>query len=139
MKIKRNILKGFTLLEVIIAVFIISVALLGLVSMMVHSTRGGNFNKDEHRARQYAQSTMSELLSVLVNEPKKYSGESGGAVLTNIVLDETAKFSYSVTNVKANEAFGSDDTLRDIIIEITWGDQNGEHSYKLETYVTAKQ
>jgi prepilin-type N-terminal cleavage/methylation domain-containing protein len=56
--------KGFTLLEMLIAMTILSVALLGLGQMMLLSIRGTSFGNKVTEATTFAQDKMEELRTV---------------------------------------------------------------------------
>ena len=56
--------RGFTLLEMLIAMVILSVALLGLGQMMLLSIRGTSFGNKVTEATTFAQDKMEELRTV---------------------------------------------------------------------------
>jgi prepilin-type N-terminal cleavage/methylation domain-containing protein len=56
--------RGFTLLEMMIAMTILSVALLGLGQMMLLSVRGNSFGNKVTEATTFAQDKMEELRTV---------------------------------------------------------------------------
>jgi prepilin-type N-terminal cleavage/methylation domain-containing protein len=56
--------RGFTLLEMLIAMTILSVALLGLGQMMLLSIRGSSFGNKVTEATTFAQDKMEELRTV---------------------------------------------------------------------------
>jgi len=56
--------RGFTLLEMMIAMTILSVALLGLGQMMLLSIRGNSFGNKVTEATTFAQDKMEELRTV---------------------------------------------------------------------------
>ena len=113
--------KGFTLLEVMVAVFILGVGLLAIMHLFPIGLRASKISQDTTVASFLAQAKMEELKntvwSSIVNEPKsKISGTI---------------FSQEVT-VKVLEA----NLLKRITVAVFWTDYGAERSVKLVTLRT---
>ena len=65
-----NSTKGFTLIEVLIALVISSVCLLGLASLMVTSTQGSSFGGHMTEAVTLSQDKLEELRAIRRNIPE---------------------------------------------------------------------
>jgi prepilin-type N-terminal cleavage/methylation domain-containing protein len=52
---------GFTLIEVLIALVVLSVALVGLIPMLIHTIRGNTFGRTATEAATYSQDALEEL------------------------------------------------------------------------------
>ena len=74
-----NTSKGFTLLEMLIAMTILSVALLGLAQMMLLSIGGASFGNKVTEATTFAQDKMEELRTVDWNVLQDGNDSIGGA------------------------------------------------------------
>jgi len=74
-----NTSKGFTLLEMLIAMTILSVALLGLAQMMLLSIRGTSFGNKVTEATTFAQDKMEELRTVDWNTLQDGNDVIGGS------------------------------------------------------------
>lgn len=52
---------GFTLIEVLIALVVLSVALVGLIPMLIHTIRGNTFGRTATEAATYSQDKLEEF------------------------------------------------------------------------------
>ena len=118
----KNKSQGFTLMEVLIAIVILSVGLLGLASLTVGIINGTAFSKNLSTATTLAQDKMEELCE------QDYSGvavETKGPLLTfpnynrEVVVDTT-----TLTDMKI------------VTVTVFWTDRNGEHSVPLKTILS---
>lgn len=75
--------KGFSMIEVLIALVILSVSLLGLAGLMVTTTRGNSFGNHMTEAVTFAQDKLEELRVkpldsiVSANDPAPLQGSTG--------------------------------------------------------------
>jgi len=113
--------KGFTLLEVMVAVFILGVGLLAIMHLFPIGLRASKVSQDTTLASFLAQAKMEELKntvwSSIVNEPKS---EISGTI-----------FSQEVT---VNEL--ETDLLKRITVAVFWTEYEAERSVKLVTLLT---
>lgn len=113
--------KGFTLLEVMVAVFILGVGLLAIIHLFPIGLRASKVSQDTTLASFLAQAKMEELKntvwSSIGNEPKS---EINGTI-----------FSQKVT-VNELEA----DLLKRITVAVFWTEYGAERSVKLVTLRT---
>ncbi len=73
--VKRNhSQEGFTLLEVMIAVFVFSIGILATVSMQISSLRGNSLANSNTVAASIASSVIEELRPLAYNDPALASG-----------------------------------------------------------------
>ena len=111
-KIPRN--KGFTLLEVIIAVAIIAIALTTLLGSQSQSVSFANSAKFETMAALLAQSKMSEIV---IQEADSLSSDSGD------FGDDYPGYAWDITvsNISLEVGDAISDYLKQIDLTVTWG------------------
>ena len=106
---------GFTLIEVLIALVILSVAFLGLAGLMVQTTKNTSFGGLMTEAATFAQDKLEELRATSWNNVGSFSGGP-----------ETLQGSNKIYNrswaVQPNPPSLSD-TVRTISVTVTWDDR----------------
>ena len=118
----KNNDNGFTLIEVLIAILILSVGLLGMASLTVGIINGNRFSNDLTTATTLAQDKMEEIrgtsYSSVVSETK--------AVLSS-PYDE---YKREVTITDDSPATG----MKTVIVKVYWGGASKEdHNVELKT------
>ena len=112
-KFKKN--KGFTLVEVLTGMLILSVGLLLLLPMMVVSMQGNDF------ARGFTEASM--LIKEKMEELKNMNLPVSGADTVN-----TACRLWTVTDASAN--------LKRLVVQVSWSDRDGrEHNNSMVSYM----
>ena len=106
---------GFTLIEVLIALVILSVALLGLAGLMVQTTRNTSFGGLMTEAATFAQDKLEELRATSWNNLGSFSG---GPEL----LQGSNKIYNRTWAVQPNPP-SPGDTVRTISVTVTWDDR----------------
>jgi type IV pilus assembly protein PilV len=87
--------KGFTLLEVIVAISILSIGILAVASMQIMSLKGDAFAQSRTESATWAQDKMEELLSLPYDHPNltvgsSYSDETRGNYLIRYTVENNA-------------------------------------------------
>ena len=120
---KKNTNKGFTLLEVMIAVALIAVALVTLLGSQSQSVSYANSAKFETMAALLAQSKMSEILIQDADSLSNDSGDFG---------DEYLGYAWeaTVSDVSIEGLDTISEYLKQIDLTVTWGVFN----YNLRLY-----
>jgi general secretion pathway protein I len=115
--------KGFTLLEVMIAVAIIAIALTTLLGSQSQSVSFANSAKFETMAALLAQSKMSEITTQKANELTNDSGDFG---------DDYPGYSweFTVSDLAIPGVADISNYLKQIDLTVTWG----VFSYNLRLY-----
>jgi general secretion pathway protein I len=115
--------KGFTLLEVMIAVAIIAIALTTLLGSQAQSVSFANSAKFETMAALLAQSKMSEIT---IRAADSLSSDSGG------FGDDYPGYRWetTVSNVSIEGLDAIADYLKQIDLTVTWG----SYSYNIRLY-----
>ena len=123
-KIPRN--KGFTLLEVLIAVAIIAIALTTLLGSQSQSVSFANSAKFETMAALLAQSKISEIV---IQEADSLSSDSGD------FGDDYPGYAWDITvsNISLEVGDAISDYLKQIDLTVTWGVFN--YNVRLYHYV----
>ena len=118
--------KGFTLLEVMIAVAIIAIALTTLLGSQSQSVSFANSAKFETMAALLAQSKMSELVTLGKNRLNSDSGDFG---------DDYPGFTWEVTvsDITIGNIANISDYLKQVDLTVTWGVYN--YNLRLYQYV----
>ena len=101
--------KGFTLIEVLIALVISSICLLGLASLMVTSTHGNSFGGHMTEAATLAQDKLEELRAIRRNIPEGSSTDHP---------EGPTGISYT-----RNWNVVTDGNLRTITVTVNWKDR----------------
>jgi general secretion pathway protein I len=125
---KKNTNKGFTLLEVMIAVALIAVALVTLLGSQSQSVSYANIAKFETMAALLAQSKMSEILIQDADSLSNDSGDFG---------DEYLGYAWeaTVSDVSIEGLDTISEYLKQIDLTVTWGVFN--YNLRLYHYVEA--
>ena len=112
--------RGFTLIEIVIAIFLIITALLGLTSTTVIAIKGNSFSNMMTTATTLAQDKMEELKN------KSYTDiASGGPEIVQTIYTR----SWTVT------AGSPAPNIKTIDITVTWPWQGTSHSVILDSMV----
>lgn len=113
--------KGFTLLEVMIAVGLIAIALTALLGNQSQSVSLANEAKFNTSAAFLAQSKLAEIEAIPAGDLNDDNGDFG---------DEFPGFRWAVTvnDVKLAEAEEVADYLQQVDLALIWGDQ-GQYKY----------
>jgi len=115
--IKRN--KGFTLVEVMIAILVLSVALLALAGLQIVSIRGNSFGNYMTEAITMAKDLMEEM--------KDKEWEQIGA------SSEPLKGPSGVTYHRVCTVVTESSGIKRVTVEVTW--DNGNHRVALVTKI----
>lgn len=122
----KNSDNGFTLLEVLIAIVILSVGLLGMASLTVGIINGNKFSNDLTTATTLAQDKMEDMRRL------GYSGTSATTTTTtenyNSITGYEAYKRVTVTTVD-NPVVG----MKTVTVTAYWQDAVKEHSVELKT------
>jgi len=113
--------KGFTMIEILIALVILSVSLLALAGLMVRTTRNNSFGGHMTEAATFAQDKLEEFRAIgWVKIPANTSGVDYPNGATGIVYTRNWGVAPNPVNVD----------LKEITVTINWADQ-GNHSVRL--------
>jgi type IV pilus assembly protein PilV len=105
--------QGFSLIEVLIALVILSVALLALASLMVQTTKNNSFGCHMTEAATYARDQLENLrISLWAN-----------VVTGNDVRLGSTGTSYARSWIVVPNGAPPNDTIKEITITISWNDK----------------
>jgi type IV pilus modification protein PilV len=113
--------KGFTLIEVLIALVILSVAFLGLAGLMVQTTKNNSFGGRMTEAATFAQDKLEELRAVSWVTITSGSDRKTGSAIG--------------TDYARNWDVATNGNLKTITITINWNDK-ANHSISLLSVIT---
>lgn len=112
--------RGFTLLEMLIAMVILSVALLGLGQMMLLSIRGTSFGNKVTEATTFAQDKMEELRTMDWNVLQDGNDSIDGA--------QGIQYQRTWTVVPAGK-------MKTVDLAVSWSDGN-DHLLRIASVIT---
>jgi type IV pilus assembly protein PilV len=117
--------KGFSLIEILIALVILSISLLALAGLMVTTTKNNSFGAHMTEAATFAQDQLENLrTSPWVNVVTNHDTRLGFDNFTQYTRNWTV-----VPNVAA-----PNDTVKEITITITWNDTTS-HSVSFRSVI----
>ncbi len=116
---------GFSLIEILIALVILSIALLGLAGLMVQTTKNNSFGGRMTEAATFAQDKLEEFRAIgWVKIPPNTGGMDHSNGATGIVYTRNWQVAPNPTN----------GNLKEITVTINWADQTNKpanHSIRL--------
>ncbi len=113
---------GFTLVEVLVAIIILSFSLLALAGLMVTTTKNNSFGTNMTEAATFAQDKLEELRAMRWDDISEGPSSDQKSGSTGI--------SYT-----RNWNVAKDDVLKTIAISINWQDRTN-HSIKLTSVLS---
>lgn len=114
--------RGFTIAETMVALVVLSIAVLGLVAVQAYSLRSSQGNKTRHEASEIASAVMASVESRLRKNPD----DTTIAQTERVPVREG--FEYTVTTRTAETR------LLHVSVCVYYKDRTGEHSYDVWTY-----
>ncbi len=120
--------KGFSLIEVMIAIVILSVSLLALAGLMVTTTRTNSFGGHLTEAVTFAQQRLEQLRAAPYNTVVSSSVNPGDPVIQTGV---PSGIDYTMMWVVAPNG---DNSLRRVTMTVSWND-GVPHSFSLVTLI----
>ena len=123
--------KGFTLVEIMIAVFILVIALLGLISVTVMVIKGNSFSKTMTTATTLAKDKMEQL---------KNTGYGSLAGSTDYAkLDSTAQATQTAESIYTRTWTVTNDSpaagMKTVEVTVQWNWQNAARNVTLRSIV----
>lgn len=144
--------KGFTLLEVLIAMFILTVAILALVSVTVTVIKGNASNKMVTTATTLAKDQLETIKNTALTSDSGFNSivDSDWTVVTNFpqferrwiktdILGETACTGYQAPyTCCTGSGTGNCPDKKKVTVEVRWQRQGSWRSVTLDTIITKK-
>lgn len=125
--------RGFTLIELMVAIVIFAIGIIGVAKMQTESVKGNSYAMQLTRANNVAQD-MTEYLKVL-----PFTSDSLGGASIPMTGDDVTKAASDVTTsgityerewiINQSE---SDENLREVTVQVWWQDR--EHSVSFTFY-----
>jgi len=120
---KRSSLTGFTLLELMLAMAILIVAILGLLAVLIHSILMNESNNNLVTAVNDAQYVLEQIKALAYVDIDDYSPPN---------------FTISNENIAPNVTIQDIDTMRkNITVNITWTERQRSRSVQLSTRIAS--
>jgi type IV pilus assembly protein PilV len=118
---RRRTQRGFTLIEVLIALVVLSVGIGAMIPVLLHSIRGNSFGSATTRAASYSQDKLEELRRADFDDPALTP--TTGTPHTDTLPPPFTR-SWEV-HTGAGTAYGPD--LKGIEVTTSWTDAQGSH------------
>jgi len=112
----KNLQDGFTLIEILIAIFLLTVTLVGVATVMTTTMKGGDFSKTVTSATTLAKDKFEELK---------------GAAYANLADGSDTKGIYSRTWTVTSATSPSD--YKTLLVTVSWEWQGKSHQVELKT------
>lgn len=143
--------KGFTLVEIMIAMFILTVGIMGVTGMFITTIKANKFARNTTVANRLAQNLMEQIKTQVVQSAlndmcpaagwltctKTANTVSGTYQESSIssILGEMNNVIYTVTVVQTiSSPIAGLDT---VTVSLTWRDAYGSHTTRVMTYIEA--
>jgi Tfp pilus assembly protein PilV len=127
--------KGQSLIEVLAALAVALVVILGLVRVTISSMTNARYAKDQSLATQYAQEAMEEVRAYRdQNSWETFWSDKVPSTEGPTAIEDTI-FSKTVTYENVETSLGAEDRA-EITATITWSDGAKTHESKLTSYLT---
>jgi len=123
---------GFTSIEVIIAIMLLGVALLGLASVTVSVIRGNDFSKMVTTATTQARDKMEELKSIAATQNGYDNLLAGGSDTVDAVYTRQ----WTVGAVGAAAPQNDQTIMKKITVTVTWTWNIWPHTVTLNTIIS---
>jgi len=121
--------KGFSLIEVLVALVILSISLLALAGLMVQTTTSNSFGGHMTEAATFAQDKLEELKALRPKAPPK------GDIPEGTSTDNRTGATGIVYTRNWNVITNADGTMRTVNITINWTDRTA-HSINMLSAIT---
>jgi len=130
---KKNIFSnqsGQSLVEVLVALSLVVIIILGLVRVTITSVRNASFSKDQRTATKYAQEGLENARYLKEEDPALFWSKSG------LESEEIGRFTRETTYTPEP---GQEDEKMKVEVIVWWEDGANDHQSSLTTYLTKWQ
>lgn len=124
--------KGQSLIEVMVAIAVLVLILLGMLTAVTYSVRNATFAKNQAIATKYTQEAMENARELRDTHRLEFF-QSGSSSLTDCNIEDEAIESGFVLN-RTCELVGEETVL--IEVAVTWTDARGTHDATASSYLT---
>ena len=134
--------RGQSLVEVLVAVGIISLVLVAIVAGVTLAIKNASFSKNQTSATRYAQEAMEWLRNQRDQDWNAFVGRNGRAYCLNNLSWSTGSCEYVLGGIFKREAILSGlvtDPRIEVKVTVSWQDAGGTHQSELSSYFTKWQ
>lgn len=116
---KHHHQKGFTIIEAMICIFLVSIGLLAVSTMQIKSLQGNSLGTRIIDANLQASAAGDYLLALDFDNTALSNGTSG-----TVPASSPFSITYSINDIYP---YGSSDSYHSILLTTTWSDSFGNH------------
>jgi len=120
----KNANSGQSIIEVIVALSLVIVVIVGLITVTTRSIKNSSFARDQRTATKYAQESLENSRKLKEDDPNTFWQKTGEE--EEIIDRFTRTITYSLVDANTMQ----------ITVLVTWEDNQGEHQSSLETSLT---
>jgi prepilin-type N-terminal cleavage/methylation domain-containing protein len=99
--------RGFTLLEVLVALAVVSVGVVVLARMQILSIRGTGYNRETTAAVALAQKTVESCRAAVFGTKPVGCGEKEGGMIVSCEMDVSGNAPYRSNNIAVKVTWGA--------------------------------
>jgi Tfp pilus assembly protein PilV len=121
----KSLISGQSIIEVVVALALVVLVILGLVRVTVSSINNSGFAKDQRTATKYAQEGLENA------RKEKEENEATFWLKSGAEEETIGKFEREIIYTEVE-----DDQQMHIQVIVSWDDSRGAHQSNLETYLT---
>jgi len=118
---------GQSIVEVIVALALIAMVILGLVKVTIVSVNNASFAKDQRAATQYAQEGIEYARKCREEDEVAFWHKS----CPELAQPADPRFTRTITFNNSQ-----DTNVMNVLVEVSWSDSKGVHKSSLETNLT---
>ena len=128
----KNLVLGQSIIEVVIALALMILVVLGLVKVTVSSINNSAFARDQQTATKYAQEALESARKCKEKNEAAF-WENPGSLCPALPEISDSRFEREITY--ADES-GPDGLKMHVETIVSWSDNRGTHQSRLETYLS---
>jgi type IV pilus modification protein PilV len=128
---------GFTLLEVIVAMLLLGIALLGLMALQIRSVRSNSFSNCMTVASCFARNQIETLRSQSADDWDSLSDGTFTDTVTDIDKDSGAARMVFTRQWKIET--DPDDRMRDVSVTVSWRQDGHPHQIDVSTRIAKRE
>lgn len=134
MQINRRRCRGFTLIECLVSIVLLSIGLVGVIGTLTAALIANQRASDTQLAGAIAQTTIEEMRSLGFGN---VTYDDFPATATSATLPDLAELHGAQRTIAIVDSYGGNSRLKKVTVTVSWRGRNGQNSSVMtETIVT---